>query len=79
MLDNYDTNLHLKHTEHLAGWCTMAMITGGKRNQAQTTRDCRGRVDGHRKVTRVSISAHVGEYSCLQHARMLESDFDLNF
>ena len=26
MLDNYDTNLHLKHAEHLAGCCTVAVI-----------------------------------------------------
>ena len=50
MLDNYDTNLHLKHTEHLAGWCTVAMITGEERIQAQTSRDFRGQVHGHVKL-----------------------------
>lgn len=38
MLDNYDTNLHLKHAEHLAGCCTVAVIKegGGGREESST-------------------------------------------
>lgn len=42
VLDNYDTNLHLKHTEPLVGCCTVApMITGGETNQAKTSTESR--------------------------------------
>lgn len=35
VLDNYDTNLHLKHGEPLAGWFTVApVITREESNQA---------------------------------------------
>lgn len=45
VLDNYDTNSHLKHTEHLAGLCTVIM---GER--AIEHRHQRQEVGRHRKL-----------------------------
>lgn len=61
MLDNYDTNLHLKHAEHLAGCCTVAVIKeGGGRKRGIKHRLLQAAEDGHGRLL-ASGSQHMWE------------------
>lgn len=58
VLDNYDTNLHLKHTEPLAGWCTMVLMITKEREES--SKRLQRPSEWTWKVIGITISAHAG-------------------